>query len=236
MANDTPGTGRPADSIAWNREMLPPGAEQDAVIKGVTGEITEKGFVVANLDKLVNWGRTGSLWPMSFGLACCAVEMIHAYMPRYDLDRMGIIPRGSPRQSDVMIVAGTLTNKMAPACAGFTTRWLSRAGSFPWGHVPMAAGITTIPILSCAGVIALCQWMYMCPAAPHGGGVDIRHSATAEENPQDRDHPSWLSQQTHPRVPGNFRARCRAAWGSLPSVFPLPCPVSFPPVSRRGNW
>ena len=49
------------------------------------------------MDKLVNWARTGSLWPMTFGLACCAVEMIHAYMPRYDLDRFGIIPRGSAR-------------------------------------------------------------------------------------------------------------------------------------------
>ncbi|MCB1840691.1 MAG: NADH-quinone oxidoreductase subunit NuoB, partial [Alphaproteobacteria bacterium] len=57
----------------------------------------------------------GSLWPMTFGLACCAVEMIHAYMSRYDLDRFGMFPRPSPRQSDVMIVAGTLTNKMAPA-------------------------------------------------------------------------------------------------------------------------
>ena len=52
---------------------------------------------------------------MTFGLACCAVEMMHAYMARYDLDRFGVIPRGSPRQSDVMIVAGTLANKMAPA-------------------------------------------------------------------------------------------------------------------------
>jgi NADH-quinone oxidoreductase subunit B len=94
---------------------LDPDAAQDAVIKGITGEIDNKGFVVANLDKLVNWARTGSLWPMTFGLACCAIEMIHAYMPRYDLDRLGIIPRASPRQSDVMIVAGTLTNKMAPA-------------------------------------------------------------------------------------------------------------------------
>ena len=94
---------------------LPPGPEQDAVIKGITGEIADKGFIVANIDKVVNWARTGSLWPMTFGLACCAVEMIHAYMPRYDLDRFGIIPRASPRQSDVMIVAGTLTNKMAPA-------------------------------------------------------------------------------------------------------------------------
>jgi len=78
-------------------------------------ELADKGFVTAQLDKVVNWARTGSLWPMTFGLACCAVEMIHAYMPRYDLDRMGVVPRASPRQSDVMIVAGTLTNKMAPA-------------------------------------------------------------------------------------------------------------------------
>ncbi len=108
-------TNATADGLAWNREALGPGAEQDAVIKGITGEITDKGFVVANLDKVVNWARTGSLWPMTFGLACCAVEMIHAYMPRFDLDRFGVIPRASPRQSDVMIVAGTLTNKMAPA-------------------------------------------------------------------------------------------------------------------------
>ena len=97
-----------SEQIAWNRDALAPGAEQDAVIRGITGEITDRGFVVANIDKLINWGRTGSLWPMTFGLACCAIEMIHAYMPRYDLDRFGIFPRGSPRQSDVMIVAGTL--------------------------------------------------------------------------------------------------------------------------------
>ncbi|MCS6853837.1 MAG: NADH-quinone oxidoreductase subunit B [Elioraea sp.] len=102
-------------SIAWNREALPPGPAQDAVLKQATRSLVEKGFLVAQLDKLVTWARTGSLWPMTFGLACCAVEMIHAYMSRYDLDRFGIIPRASPRQSDVMIVAGTLTNKMAPA-------------------------------------------------------------------------------------------------------------------------
>ncbi|MCC7283832.1 MAG: NADH-quinone oxidoreductase subunit B [Acetobacteraceae bacterium] len=101
--------------IAWNREHLPKGPAQDAVIAQLGTDIVEKGFVVAQLDKVVNWARTGSLWPMTFGLACCAVEMIHAYMARYDLDRFGVIPRASPRQSDVMIVAGTLTNKMAPA-------------------------------------------------------------------------------------------------------------------------
>jgi NADH-quinone oxidoreductase B subunit len=67
------------------------------------------------LDQVANWARQSSLWPMTFGLACCAVEMMHVSTPRYDQDRLGIIFRASPRQSDVMIVAGTLTNKMAPA-------------------------------------------------------------------------------------------------------------------------
>ena len=67
------------------------------------------------MDQITNWARQGSLWPMTFGLACCAVEMMHLSTPRYDQDRLGIIFRASPRQSDVMIVAGTLTNKMAPA-------------------------------------------------------------------------------------------------------------------------
>lgn len=69
----------------------------------------------SSLDSISNWVRQGSLWPMTFGLACCAVEMMHLSTPRYDQDRLGIIFRASPRQSDVMIVAGTLTNKMAPA-------------------------------------------------------------------------------------------------------------------------
>ncbi|SMR63955.1 unnamed protein product [Zymoseptoria tritici ST99CH_3D1] len=72
-------------------------------------------YALTTLDSIANWARQGSLWPMTFGLACCAVEMMHLSTPRYDQDRLGIIFRASPRQSDVMIVAGTLTNKMAPA-------------------------------------------------------------------------------------------------------------------------
>ncbi|KAF3905730.1 hypothetical protein AA313_de0201836 [Arthrobotrys entomopaga] len=72
-------------------------------------------YALTTLDAIANWARQGSLWPMTFGLACCAVEMMHLSTPRYDQDRLGIIFRASPRQSDVMIVAGTLTNKMAPA-------------------------------------------------------------------------------------------------------------------------
>ncbi|QKX56422.1 uncharacterized protein TRUGW13939_03527 [Talaromyces rugulosus] len=72
-------------------------------------------YALTTLDQITNWARQSSLWPMTFGLACCAVEMMHLSTPRYDQDRLGIIFRASPRQSDVMIVAGTLTNKMAPA-------------------------------------------------------------------------------------------------------------------------
>ncbi|KAF7554815.1 hypothetical protein G7046_g6714 [Stylonectria norvegica] len=72
-------------------------------------------YTLTSLDVITNWARQSSLWPMTFGLACCAVEMMHLSTPRYDQDRLGIIFRASPRQSDVMIVAGTLTNKMAPA-------------------------------------------------------------------------------------------------------------------------
>ncbi|KAL8665483.1 MAG: hypothetical protein Q9202_002188 [Teloschistes flavicans] len=72
-------------------------------------------YALTTADQIANWARQSSLWPMTFGLACCAIEMMHLSTPRYDQDRLGIIFRASPRQSDVMIVAGTLTNKMAPA-------------------------------------------------------------------------------------------------------------------------
>ncbi len=91
------------------------GVDEGAQFRGFSHELSDKGFVVTELESLVNWARTGSLWWMTFGLACCAIEMMHASMPRYDLDRFGVVPRASPRQSDVMIVAGTLCNKMAPA-------------------------------------------------------------------------------------------------------------------------
>ena len=87
----------------------------DKYFEQVQGDLTQKGFVTASLDDMITWARTGSLMWMTFGLACCAVEMIQASMPRYDLERFGAAPRGTPRQSDLMIVAGTLVNKMAPA-------------------------------------------------------------------------------------------------------------------------
>jgi NADH-quinone oxidoreductase subunit B len=73
------------------------------------------GIIQAPADSLIAWGRKSSLWPLTFGLACCAIEMISTFMARHDIDRFGSVPWPSPRQADVMIVSGTVTKKMAPA-------------------------------------------------------------------------------------------------------------------------
>ena len=66
---------------------MPPAEDQDVVPAAISKTLDEKGFLLTSTDALFDWARTGSLWPMTFGLACCAVEMIHSYMSRYDLDR-----------------------------------------------------------------------------------------------------------------------------------------------------
>jgi NADH-quinone oxidoreductase subunit B len=93
----------------------PAGVVDDILRPGPDSPLLQRGFVTTGVDVLLNWARTGSMWPVTFGLACCAVEMMHAGASRLDLDRFGIFFRPSPRQSDCMIVAGTLVNKMAPA-------------------------------------------------------------------------------------------------------------------------
>ena len=102
-------------STVSGMQIAPGMAPAQPFFDDFSGELDDKGFLVTSTEDLFNWARTGSLWWMTFGLACCAVEMIHVNMPRYDMERFGVAPRASPRQSDVMIVAGTLCNKMAPA-------------------------------------------------------------------------------------------------------------------------
>ncbi len=91
------------------------GADREVTVREMNRDLQDKGFLVTSTADIITWARTGSLHWMTFGLACCAVEMMHTSMPRYDLERFGTAPRASPRQSDLIIVAGTLTNKMAPA-------------------------------------------------------------------------------------------------------------------------
>jgi NADH-quinone oxidoreductase subunit B len=82
---------------------------------GVEQKLADMGVVTARLEDVVNWGRTNAMWPMLFGLACCAIEMMASQAAHYDMSRFGMeLMRPSPRQSDLMIVAGRVTRKMAP--------------------------------------------------------------------------------------------------------------------------
>jgi NADH-quinone oxidoreductase subunit B len=82
---------------------------------GITSKMGQMGIVTTTLETAVNWGRTNAMWPMLFGLACCAIEMMATQASHYDLSRFGMeLMRASPRQSDLMIVAGRVSRKMAP--------------------------------------------------------------------------------------------------------------------------
>lgn len=82
-------------------------------LPGVCGAVPGGSILLARADDVINWARKSSVWPVTFGLACCAIEMMGAYASRFDFDRYGVIPRPSPRQADLMIVAGTVVKKMA---------------------------------------------------------------------------------------------------------------------------
>ncbi len=107
---------RSATSLSVNANpIVPQGADRNDPFAAFNAELMDKGFILTSTDSLITWARTGSLMWMTFGLACCAIEMMQMSMPRYDCERFGVAPRASPRQSDLMIVAGTVCNKMAPA-------------------------------------------------------------------------------------------------------------------------
>ena len=107
-----PPSERPPTSIDREAERLTP-VEVDHG-KAAYREVLP-GVLQVQADTVLALARKSSLWPLTFGLACCAIEMIATYMSHHDLDRFGIFPQASPRQADVMIVAGTVTKKMAPA-------------------------------------------------------------------------------------------------------------------------
>ena len=95
--------------------MMPHTANTPQVDPALKNELQKKGIFITPLQDLYNWGRRSSIWPLQFGLACCAIEMIATACARYDMDRFGAgLFRPSPRQADLMIVSGTVTKKMAP--------------------------------------------------------------------------------------------------------------------------
>ena len=162
-----------AQTPVVQRQSEPKKGVMDYVL--TTADAVLNSYLYKLTLQVVNWARQGSIWPMTFGLACCAVEMMHVSAPRYDQDRLGIIFRASPRQSDVMIVAGTLTNKMAPAlrqgilyfCLEDSNIWqctikcLNQGGLFQWALVRMGEDIIIILILLYEVVTESSRWIFM---------------------------------------------------------------------------
>ncbi len=115
-----------------------------------TEELLKNNIIVTSVDKVLNWARGNSLWSLTFGLACCAIEMIGATQSRYDLSRFGYeVFRPSPRQADVMIVAGTVTKKMAPAIVRIyeqmpEPKWVIAMGNCAVGGGPFADSYSVV--------------------------------------------------------------------------------------------
>ena len=87
----------------------------DAYFKSISDELSDRGYLVTRLDDLINWARSNSLWPLTFATSCCGIEMMAVASAKYDFSRFGFeVARASPRQADVIIIAGTIVNKMAP--------------------------------------------------------------------------------------------------------------------------
>ena len=109
-------------------------------LPGITKGLPGGELLLTTADYLIDLGRRSSMWPMTFGLACCAIEMMGSYASRFDFDRMGVIPRASPRQADVMIVAGTVVKKMAEPILEIYHQMPEPRFVISWAAAPTAAG------------------------------------------------------------------------------------------------
>src|SRR5262249_52666812 len=132
----------------------------------VIEELSKSGFFLTTANKFISWMRTGSLWPVTLGLACCAVEMMHAAASRYDMDRFEVMFRHTPRQADLMIISGTLCNKMAPALRKIydqmpEPRWVISMGSCAngGGYYHYAYSV----VRGCARIVPVDIYVPGCP-------------------------------------------------------------------------
>ena len=147
-------------------------------------ELGKQGVFVTTIEELYNWGRRNSVWPMQFGLACCAIEMIATTMARYDLARFGAeVFRPSPRQADLMIISGTVTKKMAPQVVRLYNQMAEPKYVIAMGACAISGGPFKQGYNVLKGIdryIPVDVHIPGCPPRPEGAHPGLHH--TAKEN------------------------------------------------------
>ncbi len=172
---------------------------------GVQIPLEMKGQVaITSLDKVYNWARSNSMWPMMFGLACCAIEMICTAASRYDLARFGMeVMRPSPRQADVMIVSGTVTKKMIPQIVRLYNqmaepKYVIAMGACASGGGPFKEGYNVVPGVD--KFIPVDVYIAGCPPTPQGlmhGLITLQKKIEQESIPNTR----WYRKDPVPDIP-----------------------------------
>jgi NADH-quinone oxidoreductase subunit B len=157
-------------------QVIQPGAGPEALVTTAHGDGIEHHHVgstfdilIGPLDKLINWGRSNSAWPFGFGLSCCFIEFISMTAAKFDIARFGSeVIRPSPRQSDVMIVSGTLTKKMAPAVLRLYQQMAEPKYVIAMGNCTVSGGIFSGGYSQVDGIDQILPVTSTCPAARPG--------------------------------------------------------------------
>ena len=153
---------------------------------GIDQKTGELGVVTTNLEKMVNWSRTNSMWPMLFGLACCAIEMMGAQASSYDMSRFGMeLMRASPRQSDLMIVAGRVSQKMAPVLRNLYDMMPEPKWVIALGDCAACGGVFNnyAVVQGVDEIVPVDVYISGCPPRPEGliNGVMLLHKKVTGE-------------------------------------------------------